>query len=294
MLRGHRLSDAAATKLVELMGLGDVNPLDEAIQAQFPGAQVVERKPGAPIRFIQQPETNPTTQDQVWKSIPTDAGKILRDVEIAIGVSLDGAKHIDNTPRPAHYVMAFERVGRDALALSCVLADWTEFFRDQVKLKGGDIQVIEAALAALVDVSSAVIREFKERSSKGARKNTALCETIKRLRYLFRRHYQGPRRGRSQRGAIQHLAEQESRELQFVETALLDSRVIRKNNRDEVRRLFRDPRCAMPNERGAVMKRIANNADGSINRTRQDKLNPYESPPSAAGFGSSRRKKRNK
>lgn len=198
MLRGHKLTDTAATTLASLLGYENA-----------------------------------------------DFGKIIGAVEVTLGISLDGAEHLDNPPRPAHYVAEFKAARNGARNLFEMLEGWTEFYRDQLAINGGDIEVIEDALISLAFVSQKVINKFEGCSSKGARKNTALTETVRQLRQIFRRHYKGPQTGRTRRGAFQHLGEEEARELKFVETALRDARIIKKGYRD-LPKLFRDPRCAVP------------------------------------------------
>jgi hypothetical protein len=264
----------------------------ESLQAQIPGAQIIERKPGAPIKFVIVPEVNAATGEQVERSVPTDIGKILRSIEIASAIAIDGAQHLDKTPRPADYVAAFRPVGKRAMELHDEIASWTKFFSDQFSFRGIDISDVEAALATLVDVSASVVREFKALPSRGAPKNTALCHSIQSLRQLFRTHYRGPRTGRRRRGSFQHPGPEETRELAFVETALLDARVIpRDRSRGRLVRLFRDSRCMPILEGGKTVERLASSAD----RLRREQQHPADQRVAQAPKpGRSPRKKRNR
>jgi hypothetical protein len=164
----------------------------------------------------------------------------LRKVEAALGLAIDGAKHLDHTPRPADYVAEFERVRRDAFELFERLGEWTEYFCDAAQLHGCDIDDVLRTLASLVDAGTAVMKEHSGRSSRGAPKKTALMEAIRQLRCIFRDYYGGLREGRKRRGAFVFAAEQERREFEFVNAALLDVNVVCGEN--ELRRALRDPR----------------------------------------------------
>ncbi len=117
-----------------------------------------------------------------------------------------------------------------------------EYFSDELSRRDVDPNDIAAKLLELAEVSKAVIGNFKGKPSKGAKKNTALTEVIRRLRRIFRENYKGQRTERKRRVAFQSPPEWEQRELKFVETALQAARIIRKGYR-ELPRLFLDLRC---------------------------------------------------
>jgi hypothetical protein len=229
---GHPLSDAAKAKLINLLDYG---------------------------------ESNAKTSAQ-----KTGLGRMILDVEQALGIYVDGAQHIDNIPRPTHYVSAFRPIEREARKLSERLFEMTYYFSDQLSTRNVEPNNIAADLLTLAEVSKTVIGTFKGKPSMGSPRNTALCEVIRRLRHIFRNKYQGPRTGRARNGAFQFRAEEEKQELAFVETALRDARVIPKGYR-ELPRLFLDPRCALPEERQSVMRRIAKKVHH--NREREQKGN---------------------
>lgn len=250
MVRGANLSSDAATKLMDLLGFPRIDTLTESLRYQIPGAKVIERQPGAPIRLKVEP-AEAALQDQPSNSMSADTGTILHIVEVALAIAITGADHLNKQPRPADYVAAFRPITRDAVNLLKVLGTWTEFFRDQFAMRGHDLVAIEKALASLKSVSKAVVKHYGKEPSKGAPKNTALCVCIKLLRETFQSNYFGPRTGRKERGAFHFPGTEELRELEFVETALWEARVIRPNReklRSVIRRHFRDPRCT-PSQR---------------------------------------------
>lgn len=243
----HSLNDREKAQLFTLLGNREFDPNDrefdpeaETMRHQFPGYRVLRRAPGKPLLLERDPNASTTPSER-------DPHLAILDVEAALGLYGSGAQQLDYIPRAADYREAFRPVQRAAKNLLKTLTDWTGYYRDQLKLKGADIQAIERALNSLVNASAAVVKDFKGKSSKGARRNTALTEVIQRLRRIFRDNYRGPRGSRSRRGAFQSLADWERRELEFVRTALRYARIIREGDR-RLARLFRDPRCAVPEE----------------------------------------------
>jgi hypothetical protein len=245
----HTLSDAAKVKLLELLGYGGLDLLEESVQHQFPDAKIVAREPGAPLVLAR----NSNSQSDAK---PTNVGKAILDVERALGLYIDGAKHLDNIPRPIDYVRAVRPVRKKAYELFNEMVALSQYYSDQLKLKGVDVDSLELVLASLVDAAGKVVNEFESMPSQGARKNTALTEVIQRLRGIFRDNYRGPITERKTRGAFQWKATQETQELLFVKTALLDARIIKKNYK-ELPRLFRDARCSLLEERNTVIGRLA-------------------------------------
>jgi len=190
--------------------------------AETPGYRVVKREAGAPLQAKKIPKPDTPSND------PFEA---IRMVEIAIGLYIDGAQHLDNIPRPSDYRVAFQPVGRSASKLLNTIEEWSDCYRDQFTSRGKDISEIERALETLSDVSDAVMKEMAGKSSKGAGKKVALPEVIRLLRLAFRNHYQG------KSSAMKRT------ELEFVEHALLAGKIISEDY-DGLSRLLRDPRSA--------------------------------------------------
>ncbi|MDA0577491.1 MAG: hypothetical protein O3B24_05270 [Verrucomicrobia bacterium] len=203
-----------------LMLLGyDVKSLTAA---ETPGYRVVKREPGAPLLVEKIPEQ---------ETPPNDPFEAIRVVEIAIGLYIDGAQHLDNIPRPSDYRVAFQPVGRSAFKLLNTIKEWSNYYREQITKRGKNICEMERALEALVEVSAAVLREMGGKSSKGAGKKFALIEVIRWLRLAFRNHYQG-------KSSAMKRTERE-----FVEFALLAGKIISEDY-DGLSKLLRDPRAA--------------------------------------------------
>lgn len=255
--RGHSLSDGAKDKLTELLGFGKVDFLAESIRRQMPGMRLLRSEPGEPLLLEPDPDFKSGTS--------VDVGKIILDVQDALGLYIHGQTHLDNVPRSAHYVAAFKPVHKDALALLTLLNGWTEYYRDQFALNGVDIYAIETALGSLMVVASKVVKENQGRSSKGAKRNTALTEVIRRLRRIFRAAYRGKVTGRNRQGAFQFKAAEEKSELEFVEMALLDAKIIPASYA-ELPRLFRDPRCMVLEEPASAVGRIASKVEAQPER----------------------------
>lgn len=221
ILRRHRLSDKARSKLIDLLGYS--------------------------------------------ASPPTSTGEMILDVENVLGICVSDAEHPDRTPRPAHYVNEFRPIERQARKLSQLLLEMDQYFSEQLSTRNLHPDSIAADLVKLARASKDVIEDFKARPSTGAPKNAVLCAAIRELRHIFRNKYQGVRTGRTRRGAFQFSAEEEKRELAFVEAALLDARIIRVGFR-ELPRLFLDTRCTLPEDRERVLERMANKIHSGYER----------------------------
>lgn len=253
------LRDEAKSKLIELLGFSDVDPLDDSVRRQLPGKKIVRRKPGAPLILGHDPDG---TADETGP----DVGMAILKIEAALGLYVYGAVHIDEIPRATDYVNAFKPIGKRAAELLNMLHGLGGYFSDQFTVKRADQDAIEAALMELLQVANSVVKDFEALPSKGAKKNNALAEVVRRLRRIFRDYYQGPVDGRRKSGAFQYRAEKEKRELDFVKTALLDARIIAKGYSD-LPRLFRDPRCALNEERSDTVERLAK----KVSRSRKQK-----------------------
>lgn len=243
----HSLREREKARLLTLLGDRENDPHDSefdpwanTMRHQHPGYRVHKAGGGGPVFMMRDPNASTAPPEK-------DGYLAILDVEQTLGLYAPGAEHLDKSPRPADYRQTFRAVQRAAKNLLQTLTDWSGYYRDQLKLKGADIQAIETALTSLADVSAAVVKDFKGKSSKGAPRNTALTEVIQRLRRIFRDNYRGPRGNRTRRGAFQFLANWERNELEFVRTALRSARIIREGDR-RLARLFRDPRCAVSEE----------------------------------------------
>jgi hypothetical protein len=120
-------------------------------------------------------------------------GLVLLDVETALGMAIEGAKHLDHIPRPADYVNEFRKVGRDAFTLLNELAEWSYYYTDQFALRGANVHEIESNIARLVDVCTAVVNEFEGKPSKGAPKGAALRQAVFMLAEVFDKKHTGNR-----------------------------------------------------------------------------------------------------
>jgi hypothetical protein len=249
---GQPLSDTAKAKLIDLLGYGKVNLLEESIHHQMPGMKILRREHGAPLQLVRDADTMRAAEK-------TNVGNIILDVEQALGIYIDGAEHLDHVPRPTHYVNAFTPIERQARKLSELLFEMGYYFSDELYKRNLDPNNIAADLLKLAEVSKTAIGDFNGKPSRGAPRNTALCEVIRHLRRIFRNNYKGPLTGRKKKNNIQYRAEEERRELSFVEEALHDARIIKvRGSTNAVARLFLDPRCALIHERPATMERLAN------------------------------------
>lgn len=188
--------------------------------------------------------------------------KAILDVEKTLGLGHYGAVHMDDIPRPADYIAAFKPIEREAIRLHNSLCELGGYFGAQFTKNGADQGAIEAALLSLISVAGAVVNDFEALPSKGAPKNNALTEVIRRLRRIFRDNYKGPQTGRTRKGSLEYRAKEEEYEVAFVVTALLAARLISASEvkttpTEKVERLFIDPRCAMPDQRTATVNRLA-------------------------------------
>lgn len=188
--------------------------------------------------------------------IASDDYQPILDVEIVLGFGIDGARHLDEIPRPADYVAAFKPLEKKALDLFDALCELSGYYTEQFTKRNANQDAIEAALLELHKVANGVIKEFQGKPSQGARKSNALTEVIRRLRRIFRMYYGGPVDKRRKSGAFSYRTEAEKHELEFVWVALRDARLIPAKYTG-LEGLFRDPRCALPEERAQTIERIA-------------------------------------
>lgn len=233
----HALSDEASARLIELLGLGKGDSSKEPDRHQLPGMTPLKHEPDAPILLAHASDESASS----WKP---DVGKIILDVQQWLGAFPQLEKNVDRAPRAADYVTAFKPLRRDASALLKKLGALNGYLRDQLDVRSIGIEKIEEALRSLTSVSEDISTEFESHSSKGAKKNSALMEVIRRLRLLFRHNYCGPQERRPTRGAFENLSVQERNELDFIYVALHDARIVpKRTSAKAVLRLFKDPRC---------------------------------------------------
>jgi len=192
--------------------------------------------------------------------------EIFLKVESWLGSYPGAVQALDNAPRPQDYVRVYAGIRKQTTELLNNLHSLTEFYSEKYALEKdtlgeGGIDAIEITLAKLFAATLALEQRYEREQDVGRPKGDALCAVIKGLRKIFRKHYKGPFGARKERGAITALAEQEQRELSFVELALKDALISFRN----LPRLFRDPRCALVEERNLTIERIVKN----VRRARQ-------------------------
>lgn len=253
VVHSHQLSAKAKSNLLKLLGHDGYDLLQESVDHQLPGMEITERELAAPLRLKRSAKPI-STKPQL------NLGKAIMGIEAALGLYVNGAVHIDEIPRPADYVSAFKPIEKQTAKLLNMVDGLGGYFSNQFAVKGVDQYSIQAKLIELQTFASNVVGDFNKLSSKGAKKNDALAEVVRRLRTVFRNYYRGQTTGRKKSGAIVNRGVEEKLELDFVQTAFLD--LPRMNeSKTAIRQLpvlFRDARCAVPAERAAMIERIAN------------------------------------
>ena len=242
--RAHPLDSHKKRELLLLLGFAE-----SAIDAgKTPGYEILEQEEGAPA-IVRRIPTEEAPNPNPWDAI--------LDVENALGLGREGIDHLNNIPRPADYKREFRRARNGAISLLKIITGWSDYYRGQFQTRGHSINDVELALGVLFDVCNDVEKAMSGESSKGARKETALRQTILQLRGIFKQWYCGPRGERDKRGAFKSLAPWERAEHDFIKSALCAARLIPLTYRGLPRRL-RDPRCILAaepsNEPGPVGK----------------------------------------
>ncbi len=202
-IRGHALKSETVNHLLSLLGYPDYDLRQEALDHQLPGFQVEKAEPEAPLILKRQSSSSEGAAKK-------DLGAVIRSIELALGIYVEGSIHLDEIPRAADYRVIFKSLQGDAIKLLGSLGSLGGYYRDQFALKGAEIHDIELAIASLVDVCTAVQNDMKGQSSKGARVNRALIVTIKKLLRIFRSNAS---------------ASAKSNEIEFVKLALVDARI---------------------------------------------------------------------
>jgi hypothetical protein len=212
-------------------------------------------KTAEPTFIVHAHQLSDRAKQKLVELIASDNNQAIRKVEMALGLGIDGMRHLDEVPRPADYIAAFKPLGKKALELCDALRELSGHYTKYFTERNVKQDAIEAALLELHAVANNVIKEFQGKPSKGARKNNALAEVIRRLRRIFRRYYGGPVDKRRKSGALSYRSDAEKHEIEFVKIALNDARLITKGYTG-LEGLFRDPRCALPEEREQTIERI--------------------------------------
>jgi hypothetical protein len=149
------------------------------------------------------------------------------------------------------------------------LNNLSPYYRDQLDVHGANVHDIRDALGKLAGGAGDIVAAFQGVSSKGAPRNVAVMEVIRRLKRTFRDYYQGPRDLRKRRGAFQFLATWERTELSFIALALRSARISFTDQ--ALQRLLRDPRCALPQERAQTIETIARKAHSTPPQQKRNK-----------------------
>jgi len=220
-----------------------------------------KKKKAQPTFFAHSHRLRSHTKKELLGLLGNNEERAILEVEKALGLGVNAAEHLDDIPRPVDYVATFTTISKGAASLHNSLCELGGYFSDEVTKKGADQDAIEAALIKLLTVAEAIVKDYEGLSSRGARKNNALAEVIRRLRIIFRNNYKGATTGKLHRGAVTFRSKEENQELKFVLAALLDARLVRIGfSGTELRRLFSDSRCAVPAGRAESIERIAKKA----------------------------------
>jgi hypothetical protein len=204
-IRGHQLRSVTVSKLLTLLGFPDYDLQQEALNHQLPGYRVENSETGDPLILNRQTENT----EGLAKN---DLGSVIRRVELALGLYVEGYKHLDQIPRAADYLNTFQSLRVDALGLLVRLVGLGGYYRDQFEIKGENIHSIEQSLASLVGVCEAVQNDMKGQKSKGAPVNRALIVTIKELLKIFR---------------ASAVLLTKGNEIEFVKLALVDAKILK-------------------------------------------------------------------
>lgn len=212
-------------------------------------------------RFTASPhKLKPETRGKLKRLLSNQDDKAIDKVESALAIGTVGAVHLDEIPRPADYVGIFRPIEKDAMDLFNRVCNLGDYYYGKFMEMGVDINAIKESLLKLITTANGVVEKYKGESSKGARKNNALCEVVRRLRLIFHDHYRGEVSRRTKRGAFDISSIEEDKELEFIDLALRDARLIT-SNFTQLRNLISDVRCAIPHERAETIERIARKTD---------------------------------
>lgn len=152
-----------------------------------------------------------------YRDTPEKSALVIWDIEAALFLFVKGVAQIGNPPRPADYVREFKSIERKARALSEELFEINYHYSDELLSQGADCYTIAAELNKLAEVSRKARGQFAGQPSKGARKNTARLETIRRLRAAFASHFRGDASLTSRQKRLKEIA--------FVKAALKAAKI---------------------------------------------------------------------
>lgn len=234
-----RLSPDQRAKVAELLGYPGYDLLQESIDAQLGGGEVLSRAPGQPLVIRR---ANPKTA----KRKSPDLGLAILSVEQALSLCSQGARHLDTSPRAVHYRQVASSIGRQSLALLNELCEMSDYYRDALNCRGADIPAIEQELAKLVDASAAVKDAYAHNESRGRTKENALKATVQQLRAIFRK-YAAPLPGeRTKKGSFISRSSFEAAEMAFLNYTLVTVKAISKERAvAKLNRLLSDPACQL-------------------------------------------------
>src|SRR4051794_26572461 len=69
--------------------------------------------------------------------------KIISGIEKVLGIYVCGYEVLDDIPKPTHYVAVFTDLARNARNLGSTLKTMPDFYRNQFKLYGVDLVLVE-------------------------------------------------------------------------------------------------------------------------------------------------------
>lgn len=212
-------------------------------------------------RFTAYPhQLKPETRSALKQALNNQDDKVIEKVESVLAIGTVGPHHLDEIPRPADYVAKFKPIEKDAIGLLNCIFNLGDYYQEQFEEMGVDINAIEGALINLVNVASGVVGKYRSQPSKGAKRDNARCEVIRRLRIIFHENYRGEVSGRTKMGGFVIRSIEEASEFTFIELALRDARLISQSYAG-LDRLIKDSRCAIPSDRARIVDKIARNGN---------------------------------
>lgn len=186
----------------------------------------------------------------------------LREVSATIGFYVGGQAVIDQKPRASHYRRAFRKVLKRSQSLQKELQGLDGWCRQRLERNFLDPEALVYVIVALTDVSAQIVEDSPARLGRGAPEKAALAECIRRLRHIFQKNYVGKTLPRISRAKFEHLQPFEKAEFDFVYLALVHGGVVDPDvegedfQREDLLRLFRDPRCMLVTERETALQQI--------------------------------------
>jgi hypothetical protein len=231
------LSSDQRAKIAELLGYPGYDFLQESINSQLGGGEVLSRDPGQPLIIKR-------ANSKKAKRKSPDLGLAILNVEQALSLCSQGARYLDVLPRAVHYRQVASSIGQKSLALLNELCELSDYYRDALNLEGADIQSIEQELAKLFDATTAVKTTYAEGDSRGRGKENALKACIRQLRVIFRKYATPLPSERITKGSFASRSQYEAAEMTFLSYTLVAVKAISKERTEtKLARLLRDPAC---------------------------------------------------